>query len=101
MKVDGQISQLESQHEILHGDRKANQTGSEKTFFNTFEKVFEETDRNLKNADEAVLKANSGGNVGLHDMMIAMEKADISLRLLVQFRNKAVEAYNEIMRMQV
>jgi flagellar hook-basal body complex protein FliE len=33
--------------------------------------------------------------------MITMEKADISLRLMVQMRNKVVEAYQEIMRMQV
>jgi flagellar hook-basal body complex protein FliE len=30
-----------------------------------------------------------------------VEKADISLRLLMQVRNKAVEAYQEIMRMQI
>jgi flagellar hook-basal body complex protein FliE len=33
--------------------------------------------------------------------MIAMEKADISLKLAVQMRNKVLEAYQEIMRMQV
>jgi flagellar hook-basal body complex protein FliE len=33
--------------------------------------------------------------------MIAMEEAEISLRFMVQVRNKAMEAYREIMRMQV
>ena len=33
--------------------------------------------------------------------MIAVEQADISLRMLVQMRNKAQAAYEEIMRMQV
>jgi flagellar hook-basal body complex protein FliE len=37
----------------------------------------------------------------LHETMIAVEKADISLRLLTQVRNKGVEAYQEIMRMQI
>lgn len=37
----------------------------------------------------------------LHDTMIAMEKADISVRLVTQVRNKLVEAYQEIMRMQI
>jgi flagellar hook-basal body complex protein FliE len=33
--------------------------------------------------------------------MLSMEEADISMRLLVQMRNKALDAYQEIMRMQV
>jgi flagellar hook-basal body complex protein FliE len=33
--------------------------------------------------------------------MIALEKADISFRTLLQVRNKVLEAYQEIMRMQV
>jgi flagellar hook-basal body complex protein FliE len=37
----------------------------------------------------------------VHDTMIAMEKADVSLRLTTKVRNKVVEAYQEIMRMQV
>lgn len=67
----------------------------------SFKKIFEKTNHNLQKADEAILDANTGGNVDLHEMMLAMEKADISLRFLVQVRNKAVDAYQEIMRMQV
>lgn len=52
-------------------------------------------------ADQAVEKLHSGQSGSLHETMIALEKADISMRLFVQLRNKAVEAYQEIMRMQV
>jgi len=52
-------------------------------------------------ADHAALQVASGENKNLHSAMIKMEEADISLRLMVQVRNKAVEAYQEIMRMQV
>ena len=52
-------------------------------------------------ADEAVTNFVVGRSTGLHETMISMEKAEISMRLLVQVRNKAVEAYREIMRMQV
>jgi flagellar hook-basal body complex protein FliE len=47
--------------------------------------------------------ANSGlGQApSVHDTMITMEKADLSLRLTTKVRNKVVEAYQEIMRMQV
>jgi len=52
-------------------------------------------------ADQAVEKVQTGESRNLHEVMIALEKADISLRMLVQVRNKVVEAYQEIMRMQV
>ncbi|MBW1778359.1 MAG: flagellar hook-basal body complex protein FliE [Deltaproteobacteria bacterium] len=66
-----------------------------------FEKMLDETERRLKEADHAILKLGQGRSQDLHDVMIAMEKADLSLRLLVQVRNKMVDAYQEIMRMQV
>jgi flagellar hook-basal body complex protein FliE len=37
----------------------------------------------------------------LHTAMIAMEKADISFQLMMQIRNRIINAYEEIMRMQV
>ncbi len=52
-------------------------------------------------ADRAVQEVHAGGAKNLHEAMIALEEADISLRFLVQVRNKAMEAYQEIMRMQV
>ncbi len=42
-----------------------------------------------------------GESVELHDVVLAAEKARLSLDLVVQVRNKAIEAYQEIMRMQV
>ncbi|NVM57371.1 MAG: flagellar hook-basal body complex protein FliE [Desulfobacterales bacterium] len=50
-------------------------------------------------ADQSVEKLLKG-QVGIHETMIALQKADISLRLLLQIRNKAMDAYREIMRMQ-
>lgn len=43
----------------------------------------------------------TGGDVELHDVMIAAEKAGISVELTMQLRNKMLEAYQEIMRMSV
>lgn len=42
-----------------------------------------------------------GGDTTVTDVMIATSKAQLSVEMLVQVRNKAVEAYQEIMRMQV
>ena len=51
--------------------------------------------------DQAIQKLQSGDAQHLHEVMIAQEEADISLRMLVQMRNKALTAYEEIMRMQI
>ncbi len=39
------------------------------------------------------------GTLGIHEGMLAITKADLSLRLLVQVRNKVLDAYKEISRM--
>jgi len=97
----GDISQAGKSMEALSAGSGAGTEKTGKSPGGSFEKIFEETARNLEKADQAALQANTGGPVDLHDVMIAMEKADISLKLLVQVRNKAVDAYKEIMRMQV
>lgn len=51
--------------------------------------------------DLATRNLQSGNARHLHEVMIAVEEADISLRMLVQMRNKALTAYEEIMRMQI
>ena len=51
-------------------------------------------------ADDAVakLQANKGS---MHEALIAMEKASLSFQTMLQVRNKIVDAYQEIMKMQV
>ncbi len=49
-------------------------------------------------ADKSVM-ALLEGKAEVHESMVALQKADISMRLLLTVRNKAIEAYKEIMRM--
>lgn len=62
----------------------------------------------LGNVQNAVNKADSllrsyaaGGDIAVHDLVIAMEKAKFSLQLAVEVRNRLVESYQEFMRMQL
>ena len=62
----------------------------------------------LKNVNEMQVKADDmatklvlGEVDDLHQVTVAMEQAKLSLQLAVQVRNKIVEAYQEIARMQV
>jgi flagellar hook-basal body complex protein FliE len=52
-------------------------------------------------ADQAITQLASGGPTSLHDTMLALDQADLSFRLMMQVRNKIVEAYQEVLRMQV
>jgi flagellar hook-basal body complex protein FliE len=65
----------------------------------------------LKSAVQSVDKANDtaasqvinllqGGNADINSVMIAVEKADVSFQLMMQVRNKIVNAYQEIEKMQ-
>jgi flagellar hook-basal body complex protein FliE len=54
-----------------------------------------------KNADNASIQLAAGNVQDLSTVMIALQKANLSLSLAVSVRDKAVNAYNEIMRMQM
>jgi len=52
-------------------------------------------------ADRGAKELLAGRNKNIHETMMSIEKADMSFRLMMQVRNKVIEAYREIMRMQV
>jgi flagellar hook-basal body complex protein FliE len=52
-------------------------------------------------AGEAVRGLLSGQEVSLHQAMIKIEEASVSFQLMVEVRNKLLESYQELMRMQV
>ncbi len=70
-----------------------------------FEKLMQEMVGNVsqlqQNADQSIQGLATGQSKGLHEVMLAVEKASISFQFLTQVRTKAVEAYQEIMRMPV
>jgi flagellar hook-basal body complex protein FliE len=52
-------------------------------------------------ADQAIAKVQLEDAGSIHDAMIALEKAGISFQVMMQVRNKILDTYQEIMRMQV
>jgi|YelNatPaOPRAMG01_1025707.scaffolds.fasta_scaffold24130_2 flagellar hook-basal body complex protein FliE len=69
-------------------------------FEQLLKKAINEVDEAQKQANVAVEQAHTGKG-GLAEAMIAMEKANITLQAMLTVRNKVIEAYQEIMRMQV
>lgn len=54
-----------------------------------------------KEADTAVQKLVSGKSQNIHETMLAVEKAEIAFKTMNQVRNKVIDAYKEVMRMQI
>ena len=60
-----------------------------------------EVNRLQFDVDNAAEKVSTGQAEDFHSAMIAVQKASLALDLTIQVRNKAIESYQEIMRMQV
>lgn len=71
------------------------------SFGNFLKKAVNEVNQLHAESDQAAEKIASGKEVDVHNTMIALEKADVSFQLMIQVRNKTLEAYQEILRMQV
>ncbi len=52
-------------------------------------------------ANTAMEKIASGESQNLHETLLAVEKADIAFKTMNQVRSKVIDAYKEIMRMQI
>jgi flagellar hook-basal body complex protein FliE len=63
-------------------------------------RVVSAVDRSGAAANEAV-SGMVNGTADVHDAMIALQRADLTLQFSVQIRNKLVQAYQDIMRMPV
>jgi flagellar hook-basal body complex protein FliE len=76
--------------------------GAPKSDFNShLNNAISEVNDLQEQADRAIQQLVGEGKGDLQDTMIALEKADVSFRLMMQIRNKVLDAYQEIMRMQV
>lgn len=70
-------------------------------FAGYLERALGEVNELQRQADQAIQRLVIEGKGDLQETLIAMEKADLSFRLMMQVRNKILEAYQEIIRMQV
>jgi len=69
-------------------------------FMETLESAIDQVQQLQGQADQKVETMLQGNGVDVHSAMIAVEKADLSFQLMMQVRNKIVEAYQEISRLQ-
>jgi flagellar hook-basal body complex protein FliE len=102
MKVphDNLINAVEKAKDSVSPKGKAKSTGKT-DFLDILKNSIDKTNELQKEAGKAASMLASGEKIDIHNAMIAAEKADVSFRLMMEVRNKIVEAYHEITRMQV
>lgn len=88
------------------GNRSDNNTSTtpfaqEKSFASVLKETINQVNDAQVSADQMTEKFAKGEDVDLHQVMIASQKANITLQAAVEVRNKVIDAYQEMMRMQV
>lgn len=72
-----------------------------KNFLDVLKNSVEDVNMKQHEADTAIKELVAGKNKNIHETMLTIERADASLKLMMQVRNKILDAYREVMRMQV
>jgi flagellar hook-basal body complex protein FliE len=83
------------------GTNQAKPSASAAGSGNFFEELVAKVGDLQSQADNKIKTMVTGESRELHEVMLAVEKANISFQFLTQVRNKAMEAYQEIMKMPV
>lgn len=82
-------------------DVAAKAGGGSGSFGKLVESTLTETERLQDQADGMVKSLAQGEITDVHQVMLAMNRADLSFRMMLEVRNKLLDAYQEVMRTQV
>jgi flagellar hook-basal body complex protein FliE len=74
--------------------------GQEEGFSDVLKKAIDQVEGLHQSAEQQASSLMHGDTSDVHSVMIAVEKADIAFQLMMQVRNKIVNAYEEVSKMQ-
>lgn len=103
LAIDKLLSQLRASAELAKGGmRPAAETPAQADFARVLKDSLDGVNRAQQGAADLARGFETGApGVQLQDVMISMQKANISFQAVVQVRNRLVSAYHDIMNMQV
>jgi flagellar hook-basal body complex protein FliE len=71
-------------------------------FAQVLKNAIEQVNQTQQQAEDMAAKFAAGdGNTNLHEVMMSLQKANVSFQEMVQVRNRLVTAYHDVMNMQV
>ncbi len=85
----------------INSTQKPSASGSTQQIAQSFEDMLTSLNQSQQNSDNLVGQLARGEDVDLHTVMIAMEENNVNFNVALGIRDKLVEAYREVMRMQV
>jgi flagellar hook-basal body complex protein FliE len=85
----------------IEGAPNIGETGEAKSFGDFLQDSIGKVNALQTEANLAMEKLASGESQNLHETLLAVEKADIAFRTMNQVRSKVIDAYREIMKMQI
>jgi len=96
------ISRIQSAA-ALHSNEApaAAQPGESTGFGQVLNNAFDQLNQTAQRSDGLAEAFAAGEDIEIHEVMVAMQETQIAFELAAQVRNRAVEAYQEIMRMQL
>lgn len=101
MNVNDVLLRIPTKLETPGADTTKPADGAAMPFASVLKDSISEVNRLQQKADASISALATTGEASLHETMIAMEEASVSFKLMMQVRNKIVEAYQEVMRIQV
>ena len=98
-----QLQDIQSQMgHLAKGAKNSSDQGSTSTAFSDMVRgSLSEVNTMQTNADKMAVDLATGKTDNIHETMLAATKAELGFNLMVQVRNKVLEAYQEVMRMQI
>ena len=94
------IQALDSSLSVNSVKEKTESSGAFEALYQSAIGLLEETNRYTHEAEEAQMSYMLGLNDNVHDLLIAQNKANLSLQYTVAIRNGVLDAYKELMAMQ-
>ena len=101
MAIDNISAVAALAEQAVAGTGTANAQATSMSFDTWLQSQLSEVNQQLLAGDARVQELATGESANLHEVMLSLEKAKLSFELLLAVRNKALEAYQELMRMQI